>query len=74
MSRPWNVDDTLSPIIHAVFLISLTPSMPSRSCTGVISPLSGNTKNCPFFDFTTTALRAEPTPGSITTRNTVPGG
>ena len=33
MSRPWNVEDSLVPIIQSVFVISCTPSMPSRCST-----------------------------------------
>ena len=48
--------------------------MPSRCSTSVSSPLSGSTKYCPRFDRATIALRVLPTPGSITTTNTVPAG
>jgi len=71
-SRPWNVDETRSPIIHSRFVISRAPASPSRSITGVMSPLSGSTKYCPRWLLTRSALRAVPTPGSTTTRNTVP--
>ena len=74
MSRPWNVDDILVPIIQSVFVISRAPSMPSRCSTSVSRPLSGSTKYCPRFDFATIAFRVLPTVGSMTTTNTVPAG
>ena len=74
--KPMNslVDEILAPTIQSGLVISRMASMPSRSSTIVIRPLSGSTKNCPRFDFTTTALRELPTPGSTTTTNTVPAG
>ena len=74
MSRPWNVDDNFVPIIQSVFVISRTPSMPSRCSTSVSRPLSGSTKYCPRFDLATIALRVLPTPGSTTTTKTVSAG
>ena len=60
---------------HPVAIRNLrAASIPSRSSTSVISPLSGSTKYWPRFDFTTTALRVLPTPGSMTATNTVPAG
>src|SRR5271167_1531524 len=45
-------------ITNTAWMIGDNISKPSRSRTGVTSPLSGSTKYCPFFDFTITAFRA----------------
>jgi hypothetical protein len=74
MSRPWKVDDILSPIIQFVLVISRAPSTPSRSATGEMIPLSGSTKYWPFFVLTMMALREVPTVGSTTTTKTVFAG
>src|SRR5947207_12277887 len=74
MSRPWKVEETGAWIIQFWLVISRAESRPSRSMTGVMSPLSGRTKYWPFLDLTTMALREVPTPGSTTTRKTVPAG
>lgn len=54
--------------------ISRTVSMPSSSAMSVSVPLSGLTKKCPLFVFSTTDFRSVPTPGSMTDTNTVPAG
>src|SRR5437879_3110312 len=55
-------------------VVAEAESRASRSRTGMMSSVSGKTKNWPLFVLTTTALREVPTPGSTTARNIVPEG
>ena len=74
LNEPWKVEERAAPIIHAGLVISRAATIPSRSATRVSNPLSGRTKNWPTLDWAMIALRVLPTPGSTTTRKTVPAG